>query len=83
MSIFSEATSGTIDGEPHTQTPSRAEHGPEGVCVFGQHIPFLISILDAGHGLRAGLEEDGVSSPGLSRSGKPQGSALENTGGSR
>ncbi len=30
----SQPTSGTIEGAPKNQTPSRAEHGPEDVLLF-------------------------------------------------
>ncbi len=32
-----EATSGTFDGAPNIQTPSSAEHGPEGVLFLSNH----------------------------------------------
>ncbi len=34
-----QPTFGTIDGGPNIQTPSRAEHGPEGIFIFREAYP--------------------------------------------
>lgn len=38
--ITPRPTSGTFDGAPNTQTPSRAEHGPGGVFILREGCPF-------------------------------------------
>ena len=39
VAIVPRPTTGTIDGAPSIQTPSRAEHGPEGRFFLQPQVP--------------------------------------------